>query len=550
MGVRFIVGDTRHAVQELDDSSVDLILGSPPFLGLRSYLPADHPLKHLELGAESTPADYLDMMLELTEGWAPKLAPHGSICIEIGDSYAGSGGAGGDYTDDGLRAGQQRFDGSAAKARRLDAGDKRQRARQVAKERGKPDGGSWSNRALAEELGIRPRSSHWRGRRDGWPLDKSLVGIPTLYSWSLAYGRNLLREPMSAHAALGMVDGLRNYGMTAEAALALVGGYVAEHGEQRLFDPWRVRNLIVWARPNPPVGSLGDKIRPSTSYLTVACKSEHRWFDLDAVRHHNPRATETSRTRASLNRSAPGYHTGEDDSNADQNPLGAPPLDHWVVSPSQFRGAHFATWPEQLCIIPIESMCPRRVCLTCGQPSERIVQAKPSPFNDIDDVVERRRNGRNKQPLGIGSIGIAHGDESREAVTIGWTTCGCPGTDEMWADGWNDVYAEVQLVLRKSRKRGTSRAERAEIHETVLPPLYAKLRAMYLGRQDGFHLGDGWRPGVVLDPWGGSGTTGSVASALGRDCILIDIDERNVDFALPRIGLFMDGVEHRQVADY
>jgi hypothetical protein len=31
------------------------------------------------------------------------LAPHGTLVVELGDTYAGSGGAGGDYLDDGLR---------------------------------------------------------------------------------------------------------------------------------------------------------------------------------------------------------------------------------------------------------------------------------------------------------------------------------------------------------------------------------------------------------------------------------------------------------------
>ncbi len=44
------------------------------------------------------------------------------------------------------------------------------------------------------------------------------------------------------------------------------------------------------------------------------------------------------------------------------------------------------------------------------------------------------------------------------------------------------------------------------------------------------------RPGIVLDPFGGSGTTGMVATGLGRDAILIDIDERNAELALERIG--------------
>ena len=42
--------------------------------------------------------------------------------------------------------------------------------------------------------------------------------------------------------------------------------------------------------------------------------------------------------------------------------------------------------------------------------------------------------------------------------------------------------------------------------------------------------------GTVLDPFGGSGTTGLVADQHGRNAILIDIDERNLPMARERIG--------------
>jgi hypothetical protein len=78
-------------------------------------LPSDHPDKHREIGSEPTPAAFLSTLLALTREWRRILAPHGSICVELGDTYSGSGGAGGDYDADGLRAGQERFQGSAAR---------------------------------------------------------------------------------------------------------------------------------------------------------------------------------------------------------------------------------------------------------------------------------------------------------------------------------------------------------------------------------------------------------------------------------------------------
>lgn len=104
----FLVGDVFDRMAELPDGSVDLVLTSPPFLALRSYLPPDHPDKRKEIGSEPTPAEFLDTLLALTAEWG-RLVGDGSIAVELGDTYAGSGGAGGDYADDGLREGQPKF---------------------------------------------------------------------------------------------------------------------------------------------------------------------------------------------------------------------------------------------------------------------------------------------------------------------------------------------------------------------------------------------------------------------------------------------------------
>jgi site-specific DNA-methyltransferase (adenine-specific) len=373
---RFLVGDVYERLAELHDDSVDLVMTSPPFLALRSYLPSGHPDKGREVGAEPNPAAFIDTLLDLTDEWRRVLTPHGSIVVELGDTYSGSGGAGGDYTADGLRDGQPTFR---------------------------------------------------QGRGAGWPLPKSLCGIPTLYPWSLAYGRNLLRP-------------------------------------ERLVEPWRVRNVVAWVRPNPPVGALGDKFRPATSYLTVACVSSSRYFDLDAVRHHNPRVGETAGAHVRSTDGPPVNGKGGGDyanpaKTSPQNAAGAPPLDWWEIPTAPYRGAHYAAFPEALVVRPIESMCPRRVCRTCGEPSRRIVATE----RVVSAVPDPLRGG------GFGN----RGDTAR--TTLGWSDCG--------------------------------------------------------------H--DDYRPGVVLDPFAGSGTTLAVAAARGRDAIGIDLDARNADLARNRVGLWM-----------
>lgn len=473
---RYIVGDVFDAMAAMPDGGFDLILTSPPFYRLRSYLPDDHPDKAVEIGSEATPAEFLDTMLGLTAEWRRLLAPHGSIAVELGDSYAGSSAIG---TDDRTRS--DRYpNGSAA--------------------------GLTPDQIAAATAGTTRAGP-------GHPLDKSLIGIPTLYAWCLAYGRNLLT------------------------------------GEPSPAGQWRIRNVKPWIRTNPPVGALGDKERPATSYITVATVARDRYFDLDAVRTamlpHSQRYWDAGSIPQKGWNGDRGDGGGRDGSNP-PNPAGAPPLDWWHhvdavldaelaaragkpngtggggpngkgggawtragkdgtrrfdrgtdnvsvgargyhlrraleragilstaealdVSPKGYSGAHYAVWPPELCRPLMEEMCPRRVCTTCGQPSRRITESTGVSYR------QQAAGVQHPERLGVAATGRGHAAATR-SETVGWSDCG---------------------------------------HDT-------------------------WRPGIVLDPFAGSGTTLAVANMLGRDATGIDLDERNARLAFARCGTSID----------
>jgi DNA modification methylase len=409
---RLLIGDVFARLAEIPDASVDLVVTSPPFLALRSYLPADHPDKALEIGSEATPADFLDTLLALTAEWGRVLAPHGSICVELGDTYSGPGGFS----------------------------------------------------SMPYENKVKNRAS-FRGRDKktgaAWPLAKSLTGIPTLYPWCLAYARNLLT------------------------------------GVESPAGQWRIRNLIVWGRSNPPVGALADKFRPATSYITVACRGRDRWFDLDAVR--TPTGREPSLRPVGEGSAAACRPSGGDLGNADKlrpvdNPAGAPPLDWhaddhpedgdwlWRLPTQPYKGAHYAAFPETLPRRLIQAMCPLEVCTRCGEPRRRVTGEPEYVRTDTDRVPARLTKLDGERPAeGVNQHTRMDGANTsvvRRAPTLGWTTCGC-------AD-----------------------------------PTY--------------------RPGVVLDPFAGSGTTLAAAIGVGRDAIGIDLDERNADLVRERCGMFLE----------
>lgn len=89
-------GDALSVLKTLPDNYVQTVVTSPPYYGLRSYLPDGHPDKALEIGLEETPEVYITRLVEVFREVRRVLRPDGTLWINIGDSYAGSGkGAGG-----------------------------------------------------------------------------------------------------------------------------------------------------------------------------------------------------------------------------------------------------------------------------------------------------------------------------------------------------------------------------------------------------------------------------------------------------------------------
>ena len=419
LSTRYIVGDVLEVMRAMPDASVDLVMTSPPFLALRSYLPADHPDKAKEIGSEATPADFIDTLLDVAVECRRILTPFGSLAFELGDTFAGSGGAGGDYAEGGMREGQPKFRQTSGWHRGTREGRAEGAAyRKVGTEAASPNGGQ------------------------GWPLAKSLTGIPTLFAWSLAYGRNLLNP---------------------------------EHE----IEPWRIRNVVAWCRPNPPVGALGDKFRPATSYMTVATVARDRYFDGDAVRvpsSENTHARLAAGTETRERRGKSADRDGNWDTLTELADTGPdrPLYDYWEIATQPYKGSHYATFPEELPRRVILSMCPERVCLECGEPSRRIIERESTGIGF-------RKSGENRQDQPVSTLSPDNATRS----TVGWTDCG---------------------------------------HNT-------------------------WRPGIVLDPFAGSGTTLRMALGNGRSSVGIDLDARNAELASDRVGpLYIEVEQHKSAA--
>ena len=313
--VRMIIGDVRDvmAAHDPDGDAFDLLVTSPPFLALRSYLPADHPDKHREIGSEPTPATFLDTLYGLTADWGRLLPEWASICVELGDTMSGSGGAGGDYNAGRATDGQPRFS-KTGRTRRATA-----------------------------------RSRAGSARRRTWPrLAARQVDVPhpAPVHLGLAYGT----QPAHRHAPPPPDSG---------GSATWSHGHAPTRPSAPSANATRTNGPGTTSSGPPAPTSPSPAGAPADTSTSTRCG---RNTPTPGRRCHRP--------------GRPSRGTGSRHATVSRmdasNPAGAPPLDWhtdqldgdwlWKLATAPYPGAHYATYPLTLPRRLILAMCPAEVC--------------------------------------------------------------------------------------------------------------------------------------------------------------------------------------------
>ena len=86
-------GDARETLSQLDSESIDCCVTSPPYYALRDYGYDG------QIGLEKSPDEYISRLVEVFREVNRVLKPEGTLWINIGDSYWGSGSRGFDFTN-------------------------------------------------------------------------------------------------------------------------------------------------------------------------------------------------------------------------------------------------------------------------------------------------------------------------------------------------------------------------------------------------------------------------------------------------------------------
>lgn len=599
MTVRILVGDVRARLKDLAAGSVQTVVTSPPYWGLRDYGTAtwadgdpacDHkmqvggvgrstlgpasgghaisPEKQREsqerqrtpyarvcgkcgarrsdeqIGLEASPAEYLRTMVGVFREIRRVLRDDGTCWVNMGDSYAND----------------TKWGGSS---------------------------GGKHVTALHGESGI------GRGKRTTGLKAKDLIGIP----WRLAFA---LQD-----------------------------------------DGWWLRQDIVWAKPNPMPESVRDRCTKAHEYLFLLAKSEKYFIDMDAIAEEcspetHPRlagnATASGSTRANggtradrpmkalaprgADRVPSGWDTGAGDhrgtegryKNEDVSArMGRGPgwretgksesMDNalidvvdrrnkrsvWTIGSEPFREAHFATFPTALvepCILAGTSAA--GCCQDCGAPWTRTVERQAAVVDRSERQHEMGRTRMSGTQL-----------EAARSTTTGWRpTCICgappgirPGDletiespastdDEPLEDPSLEVGRAGMARPRRADEgvRPMTRYEQANYARQLraAPPAAREQMAAVAGAEAYAHyertdrsgaraipegLLEAWIdrawieraappptwetrapvPCTVLDPFGGSGTTALVAERHHRDSVLVELNEAYAAMADRRI---------------
>lgn len=427
MTIRILKGDCRDVLRSLDAESVQTVITSPPYWGLRDYgIPAsiwggdpecEHEWgDHIAVNAtnHTTKARWNHTRngrdelqpVEKRVSWLRTEVKQGQFCQHCG-AWAGALG---------LEPSYQLYVEHAVEVFR--------EVRRILR----PDGTLWLN------LG----DSYCSGGRA---------------TWAVGANNNKGQDVLDNQARPAQPADLKPkdlIGIPWRVAFALQA------------DGWWLRQDIIWSKPNPMPESVTDRCTKAHEYLFLLTKSERYYFDADAIAEAVTQSTIDRLSQPTL-----GEQHGSDrvpgKTNGPMKAVGKLRLsdstnDSFVPGATPHSGLHRAGTP-------------------------RVGSSRKELRSDIES------RHRSSIPGGQSMQAEPTGTRNRRSV---WTVATQPFS---------------------------------EAHFATFPPALIE-PAILAGSARG---------AVVLDPFGGAGTTGLVADRLGREAVLIELNPEYADMAKRRI---------------
>lgn len=255
-------------------------------------------------------------------------------------------------------------------------------------------------------------------------------------------------------------------------------------------DGWWLRAACPWLKQNPMVESCFDRPTTTIEHIFLFAKSKKYFYDTQGVKLLSSDPDDNRKSRANMDhKRAPTEQMAAIRPGSATYPTRLRRSSDWffeswwkgllldgdggplafVVNPQGSSDKHYAAFPPDLVEPMILAGCPKEVCVACGKPRERIVEKNRRATRPGKNTkVNKDGIGDEIAPARLDPNIIGNRDPERHVTdtqTVGWSDCGC---------------------------------------------------------------GRGFRPGIVFDPFSGSGTVGYVAAKLKRAYILTELNPEYV----------------------
>ena len=110
-------------------------------------------------------------------------------------------------------------------------------------------------------------------------------------------------------------------------------------------DGWYLRQDIIWHKPNPMPESVKDRCTKAHEYIFLLSKSKYYHYDNEAIKEPAKDWGTRDRSKGKYHNPGTGLqpHSGLTKSYTKKNKRSV-----WSVNKKPYKGAHFATYPEEL----------------------------------------------------------------------------------------------------------------------------------------------------------------------------------------------------------